>query len=57
MEDLLKEMVPCYRPNQAELDLQLGLICMEVLDKLASRSFSKASWAKKILLKEVPKRS
>ena len=45
IEELLKSMAPCYEPTQYGLDSEMGLICIEVLDKKAGRGFSQAPWA------------
>ena len=57
MEELLQDMHTYYHPNQDEKDYEVGLICAEILETLAERSFSKAKWAKDLMIGEIRKRS
>lgn len=57
MEEVLREWSPDYSPTQAEIDMELGTICTEILQVLAGRCFSDSKWAKNVLLTELAKRT
>ena len=57
LEEILQDMHPNYKPSQDEKDYEVGLLCAEILETLADRGFSKARWAKDLMIAEIMKRS
>ena len=57
LEEILQDMHPNYTPNQDEKDYEVGLLCGQILENLADRGFSKARWAKDLMIGEIMKRS
>ena len=57
LEEILQDMHPNYKPSQDEKDYEVGLLCAEILETLADRGFSKARWAKDLMIGEIMKRS
>ena len=57
LEKLLEDMHPNYIPTPDERDLEVGLLCGQILDNLADRAFSKAQWAKDLMIAEIMRRS
>ena len=57
LEEILQDMHPKYTPSQDEKDYEVGLLCAEILETLADRGFSKARWAKDLMIAEIMKRS
>ena len=50
-------MHPNYIPTPDERDLEVGLLCGQILDNLADRAFSRAQWAKDLMIAEIMRRS
>ena len=50
-------MNPTYTPTQDEKDSEVGLLCGQILDNLADRAFSRAQWAKDLMIGEIMRRS
>ena len=57
LEKLLEDMHPNYIPTPDERDLEVGLLCGQILDNLADRAFSRAQWAKDLMIAEIMRRS
>ena len=57
LEQLLVDMNPTYTPTQDEKDSEVGLLCGHILNKLADRAFSRAQWAKDLMIGEIMRRS
>ena len=57
LEQLLQDMNPTYTPTQDEKDSEVGLLCGQILDNLADRAFSRAQWAKDLMIAEIMRRS
>ena len=57
LEEILQDMHPNYKPSQDEKDYEVGLLCAEILETLADRGFSKARWAKDLMIGEIMRRS
>ena len=50
-------MNPTYTPTPDEKDLEVGLLGSQILDNLADRAFSRAQWAKDLMIAEIMRRS
>ena len=57
LEQLLVDMNPTYTPTQDEKDSEVGLLCGQILNNLADRAFSRAQWAKDLMIGEIMRRS
>ena len=57
VEKILMDMHPGYTPTQDERDTEVGLLCGHILNKCADRAFSRAQWARDLMIGNIMRRS
>ena len=57
VEGILQDMHPGYTPTHAERDTEVALLCGHILNKCADRAFSRAQWARDLMIGDIMKRS
>ena len=57
LEQFLVDMNPTYTPTQDEKDSEVGLLCGHILNKCADRAFSRAQWARDLMIGDIMRRS
>ena len=57
VEEILQDMHPGYTPTHAERDTEVALLCGHILNKCADRAFSRAQWARDLMIGDIMKRS
>ena len=57
LEQLLVDMHPGCTPTQDEKDTEVGLLCGHILNKCADRAFSRAQWARDLMIGDIMRRS